>query len=490
MSDEQLNDKLKRHMRQVFDQYEDDTADEGWKLLRERYPEKKNDRPVIWLWRMGAVAALLLAFLGVGLWFYSNRGVKPVVAVKNNKAGQAPAMATNKPANNGNSAERISAQKPVAPAITQKSENIAGTESAATTKPYALAPATNVNKKPVNIASSASSSNTNTIAATQPVNQNSTISTANAVKAATSSNMVAISPVQTKSAPASNNNLNNTPITPFNNTTTATITQSAAVAATPPATTAAPVTPAKPNKSIESMFDNDKTQSAQNIDLKKPIDKKVLFSVYAATYVNYAKGSNKEFNAGGGVTTDIKITPNLSISTGLSVGQNSLAYSSSGGASTAQFTAPAAASYSHNLQNAAFPFNEVQAPTSTGLNVGLLNLDVPINFKYTFNPEKNNLYVIAGVSSGTFINESYNYTYNYAGSTLVPTQTETQNSQRSFESFYFGSMLNLSFGFGYPLGKTKLFFEPFLKYPINGLGDQHILFGSGGLNLKLNFGGR
>jgi len=37
------------------------------------------------------------------------------------------------------------------------------------------------------------------------------------------------------------------------------------------------------------------------------------------------------------------------------------------------------------------------------------------------------------------------------------------------------------------LGKNHLVIEPFLKYPLNGLGDQHILFGSGGINLKFNF---
>jgi hypothetical protein len=41
---------------------------------------------------------------------------------------------------------------------------------------------------------------------------------------------------------------------------------------------------------------------------------------------------------------------------------------------------------------------------------------------------------------------------------------------------------------GYPLGKSnRLIIEPFLKYPLAGLGAQQIHFGAGGLNLKINF---
>jgi hypothetical protein len=51
-------------------------------------------------------------------------------------------------------------------------------------------------------------------------------------------------------------------------------------------------------------------------------------------------------------------------------------------------------------------------------------------------------------------------------------------------------MLNVSFGMGYPLGKSnRLIIEPFLKYPLDGLGAQQIRFGAGGLNLKINFKG-
>ena len=36
--DDQLDNDLRDRIREVFDNYEDTTADEGWLLLRERFP--------------------------------------------------------------------------------------------------------------------------------------------------------------------------------------------------------------------------------------------------------------------------------------------------------------------------------------------------------------------------------------------------------------------------------------------------------------------
>ena len=48
--DDQLDNDLKNRIRDVFDNYEDEHADEGWLLLREKYPEKAKRRAVAWLW--------------------------------------------------------------------------------------------------------------------------------------------------------------------------------------------------------------------------------------------------------------------------------------------------------------------------------------------------------------------------------------------------------------------------------------------------------
>jgi hypothetical protein len=115
-------------------------------------------------------------------------------------------------------------------------------------------------------------------------------------------------------------------------------------------------------------------------------------------------------------------------------------------------------------------------------NASLVGLDVPINLKYQFNPQKTDTYIAAGLSSGTFINETYK-AIETAG-----TRTQESTTHNSFNNFDLAKTLNVSFGMGYPLGKTnRLIIEPFLKYPLDGLGSEQLKFGAGGVNLKLNF---
>jgi len=66
---------------------------------------------------------------------------------------------------------------------------------------------------------------------------------------------------------------------------------------------------------------------------------------------------------------------------------------------------------------------------------------------------------------------------------------QDQSTRGSFNSFYFAKTLNLAFGTGYLLGRNHLVIEPFLKYPLQGLGSQQLRFGAGGVNLKFNIQG-
>jgi len=49
-------------------------------------------------------------------------------------------------------------------------------------------------------------------------------------------------------------------------------------------------------------------------------------------------------------------------------------------------------------------------------------------------------------------------------------------------------LINLSVGISYPLGKqTSLSIEPFLKFPLKGIGTQQLHLGYGGINLNMSF---
>jgi hypothetical protein len=108
-----------------------------------------------------------------------------------------------------------------------------------------------------------------------------------------------------------------------------------------------------------------------------------------------------------------------------------------------------------------------------------VGVDIPLNLKYTFDPGKSETYLLAGVSSGTFLDETY--TYSFTNST-----SQSQSTRNSFSGFYFARMLNFAIGTGYRIGANRLIIEPFLKYPLEGLGSQQIRFGSGGVNLKFS----
>jgi hypothetical protein len=227
----------------------------------------------------------------------------------------------------------------------------------------------------------------------------------------------------------------------------------------------------------------------------KKDDKKVKFGIYAATYFNYSKGSDNEFNIGGGLSYDIKIAGNLRLVTGAVVGQNSFNYQSdfplaAGKALAISIAADNAnkvttpATTANNL--AAFSTSPANDPMVNSYSANLVAFDIPLNLKYQFNKSEN--YIAAGVSSGTYV-ETYKLTYNYSNAAGYSAAVPAQSTQlrNVFNTFDFARTLNIAFGLGYSLGKSNhIIIEPFLKYPLSGLGSQDIRFGAGGVNIKLN----
>lgn len=80
MSD-QFDKKLVDRINSVFENFEDDSAENGWRELRKRYPEKSNRR-ILW-WCSSAAAFLLLGLV----WFdISDRKAENQVAVQRKPA--------------------------------------------------------------------------------------------------------------------------------------------------------------------------------------------------------------------------------------------------------------------------------------------------------------------------------------------------------------------------------------------------------------------
>jgi len=458
--DDQFDDSLRKHISKAFENIEVPTADEGWLMLRKKFPEKEKDRPVVWLWRVVAtVAALIILALGIGTWVNNQNTDKEKIAHKPHKAEQfeknndklaiektVPAPATESGTGfNNPSTKKITKQPVVEPHNTAPNSNQIAITNNADLKP-AVDNVKDITNKPVldNYA------NNNVPASVIPDNK-------------INSNTSAITKDSTANIPGQN------------------------------LAREKPVSPAVlPKTNSYSVQDN------QPVEAIAVNNKKVKFGVYAATYFNYAKGSENQINMGVGFTSDIKISRKIKLSTGVAIAQNSLNYINqpSSGPQNLLFNA----TVSNNALGTANAYNFAtaqSAPAIRDYNALLVGLDIPLNIKYEFNPQKSRSYIVVGLSSGTFINESYTYNFNpintrnYAlGATSFVNQQQqpgSQTTKNSFNDFYFARMLNVSFGIGYPLGKNHLIIEPFLKYPLSGLGAQQIRFGAGGINLKFDF---
>lgn len=461
--DDQLDNDLKKRIREVFDNFEDGHADEGWLLLREKYPEKAKRRPVAWLW-WGSAAAILLLFLGIFLFKQTPTKQNQVAHNQQQHIQPAPKAAEIRKGND-DTEDNTKADSVI---NSLKQQN------------YADNVGDSKNRRSKSTAKKAKYQSGQMQEAALPASKRKGVA-GNAAKNDTSAseNLAAIS--QPK------NQIQNIIAGKADNIKKADTGSGSAAKALAKAD--------KPN-GINMQEEQKKTNKTLFVDNEPPVnvkekntDKAVRFGIYAATYFNYAKGSSNQMNVGAGVTSDIKLSKNLNLSTGLAIAQNTLSYANDPQINSPQLksaaVAPAASSY-FAVSNQSV--SSAVAPSVKNYNANLVGLDVPLNLKYEFNPEKSAAFVSIGLSSGTFINETYTYRYSYnAPFSANISQVPDQSSHQSFNGFYFAKTLNFSFGTGYSLGQNKLIIEPFLKYPLDGLGAQQLRFGAGGINLKFNF---
>ena len=479
--DDPLDNDLRNRIREVFDNYDDEYADEGWQLLREKYPKKARRSPVLWLW-LGPAAAILLLFLGILL--LNKKPEKENKLVGNKPAINHPIVKSIEPQKNSNN-------------IVDKADNAGNT--AADSVINNLQKQKLANNQPANY------SRNNITKANKP-----SIEMSNAIA---NNNGIADKKIGGNiQPPVSNTEQNFAAISPTKTTEKQTvgiakIDNTSKIDSSANASTQSMAT-VKPNNGVNMLDESkqpNKTVFAENEVPKNKRDlgyrgRAISFGIYAATYVNYASKSNNQINEGIGISSDIRLSRKLNLSTGIAIGQNSLNYNGQLPPEQSKLLAPANSSANSAVSNKAsalaapaYAANAFFAATPSLKNytASLVGLEIPINMKYKFNPEKSATFVSIGVSSGTFINERYTSTYAYTtpfASNL--SQTTNQSLQQKFNSFYFAKTLNFSFGKGYRLSGNDLIIEPFLKYPIEGLGSQQIKFGSGGVNLKFNFQGK
>ncbi len=417
MENENFDADLKNHIKQIFENYDDGHANEGWNLLREKYPEKNKHR--YFFWWLGA-AVLLFTFLLI--WFFQPE-TDHLKSVKNTKPIQTNITKT-----------PVKADLSIGKSIikTDSSDTMYAEKSLVKTASKLTAKQKQTQQKTAIFNSAKTETN-------QINKHNNTV----------------FSNVKLDSADHKNNQtqvLNLIKTNGVNQKDT-------------------PLTDIANNEITKS---NTKKDVIKTVSAKKPLQKTSKFglSLYAGPHVNFATNSNTLLSFGAGVSTDFTLSKKLKLETGLGLIQNKLFYQNK---IDNTFYASLPANTATNTSGSVV----VNNTSLNSFNANLLQLDVPINLVYQILPGKNSIAILAGLSSGVFAKESYQYNY-------VNAANDTQNS-KSFQSFYLLKTLNIGAQIALPISKFNLQVEPFVKVPLGDLASQQLKFGAAGINLKLHF---
>lgn len=418
MENENFDEALKNRIKQIFKDYDDGQANEGWNLLREKYPEKKRRDYFFW-W----ISAASLLFMILMIWFFQPETyhAKSVKNVKQLKPNSTETQAKTDSSSTNSTVKTDSAK------MNPTKKTVLKTASDFTLK----------QKKTHQKALLVKPNNTET---DQTKKYKNTVFTDTKLVLADSENL----PVQASDF-TEVDSLQPKKLQPI-------------------------VQPQNP--SVKPVFKKDPIKTAS---VKKPFQKTSKFSlgIYAGPHINFANGSNTLLGFEAGVSTDFQLSKKLKLSSGLGLADNKLFYQNNSSNNNVYASIPA--NQASNLSQATISNNT----SLTSLNVNLIQLDVPINLIYDFLPGKNSISVLAGLSSGTFVKESYQYNY-------VNTTNNSQSS-KSFQSFYLLKTLNVAAQFGLPIKKYNLQVEPFIKVPLGGTTAQQLKFGEAGINLKFYF---
>ncbi len=416
--------RIAAKFRQVFDDFEDPASNEGWLELRKKYPEEKR-RP-LFFWISSAAAVLILLS---GLWLFTPEKIKQEhITVKNKTSIESKKTESEA----SSSVPQLSVPAPVPSKLIAKKSQ-AGSD----TKPATILNSAFQKEEKLLINHPADYSKTSDILVISAKDS-----------ASTYENPIAKLP-KTAEDPA--------------------IKQDTMVLAMEEVR--------KTDYNLKPKSEELKLAEEKGKKSEKSSKKNFSLSVYAGSFINYAEGSENNVNVGAGLSSDFRISKNLRISTGLNLSKNSLAYNQN---------EPANNYGSFQDANSSIVGTLVAL---SNYEAELLSLDIPLNVKYLFNLQKSSTYLLAGLSSGTYLSEKYAVNQSnfnsFVGSAAVANKQEISRQMKDFDLM---RTLNVSFGFNTRLSKKQsLTIEPFLKYPLGGLGSENIRFGASGINVKLNF---
>ncbi len=239
----------------------------------------------------------------------------------------------------------------------------------------------------------------------------------------------------------------------------------------------------------EALLDSEFSKKNETI-IAKHKEKKAAKSSFnlafdANTYYNFtANQVNNQPNVGVGLLSEFRLSKRLSINTGIAINRQ-----------TTSFDGNQNSANSLDIATINKGASFTGLPSAIATSAKLVGFDIPINLKYDIKLGKANTFITTGLSSYTLLNEKYInevsvVSYSLTGSANTSNFTSINNNpEGTFNDFQFARTINFSFGVLYPISKTNsLSLEPFMKYPLNGLGYENLKIGSGGISFKFTFG--
>mgnify|MGYP006291082097 CR=1 FL=1 len=222
-------------------------------------------------------------------------------------------------------------------------------------------------------------------------------------------------------------------------------------------------------------------------DSAKNIQQRFNLGVSFSTLYNYASQTiDSDLNYSGGIVSEFKILPRLSMHTGLIVSRQYFT------TQNGRYPLPDL----DNKHEANYTLSHLESNSN---RVELVGLDVPLNIEYQIK----NLSLTAGISSFTYIQEQYHDRYStkyiYSGTERTigydswdrdPVIIRNESFKTSYDPLNrmdLANILNLAVGYHLTFDHSHLVIQPFMKHPLGNLTSRDIRFGSRGIQLKYQF---
>ena len=239
----------------------------------------------------------------------------------------------------------------------------------------------------------------------------------------------------------------------------------------------------KPNEISPKLTVSNSAKNDKKNNISTQNNKKFKIGIDVNTYVNFSEnGINDKINLGLGIVSEIKLFKQFSVNTGITLNSQNSTFNGNQ-KSTQDF-----------LKSAGAFAGIAIVPIAQVTDAKLVGFDIPVNLKYALKFGKATSFISSGFSSYTVINEKYINEFSVINYSLNSVSTNNltsinNNPEGKFSYFKFARTLDVSIGILYPISKkSTLSVEPFMKYPLSGLGYQDLKIGASGISFKMNFG--